>query len=31
MVVTDYKESGPAYRAREDVFKLCLELGYGGR
>ncbi|MFD0270912.1 ParA family protein [Streptomyces sp. NPDC127106] len=30
-VVTHYKESGTAYRAREDFFRLSLELGYGGR
>lgn len=30
-VVTQYKESGTAYRAREDFFRLSLELGYGGR
>ena len=29
-VVTHYKESGTAYRAREDFFRLDLELGYGG-
>lgn len=29
-VVTHYKESGTAYRAREDFFRLSLELGYGG-
>jgi chromosome partitioning protein len=29
-VVTQYKESGTAYRAREDFFRLALELGYGG-
>ncbi|MER7817207.1 ParA family protein [Streptomyces sp. NPDC096153] len=29
-VVTHYKESGTAYRAREDFFRLALELGYGG-
>ncbi|MDJ0345521.1 ParA family protein [Streptomyces sp. H10-C2] len=30
-VVTQYKESGTAYRAREDFFRLALELGYGGK
>ncbi|MFI5534490.1 ParA family protein [Kitasatospora sp. NPDC051853] len=29
-VVTQYKESGTAFRAREDFFRLALELGYGG-
>ncbi|MFI1890505.1 ParA family protein [Streptomyces jumonjinensis] len=29
-VVTHYKESGTAYRAREDFFRASLELGYGG-
>ncbi|WP_189971753.1 ParA family protein [Streptomyces violascens] len=29
-VVTQYKDSQPAYRGREDFFRLALELGYGG-